>query len=203
MKKGTSTRWILWKIRLQKAWFRVLSTPVGKRAHRTWHKTPVWGRHAAIVGIVVVSAGLVVWGALPSQAAPKTLSLGSTDIRSGTTDYGGINISADGSSMRLQDGSAGSWDTSAVNGMQTSPTMTYAQIRFAYGPNNTLYMLSSFDGNCYLNRFDIEQQAWVRLSTPPIFCGAGSILEFDGTNGLYYAPGGPSAAPSNRFFRYD
>lgn len=203
MKKGTSTRWILWKIRLQKAWFRVLSTPVGKRAHRTWHKTPVWGRRVAIVGVIAISAGLVVWGALPSQAAPKTLSLGSADIRSGTADYGGINISADGTSMRLQDGSAGAWDSSLVNGMQTSPTMTYAPIRFAYGPNNTLYMLSSFDGNCYLNRFDIEQQAWVRLSTPPIFCGAGSILEFDGTNGLYYAPGGPSAAPSNRFFRYD
>jgi len=204
MKKRIPNKyWIIAKIKLQKAWFCVVSTPVASKTHHVWRRTPVWGRRIAVVAVVLVSAGLVAWGALPSQAAPKTLSLTSADIREGTAEYGGINISADGTSMRLQSGEVGSWDASLVNGMQVSPTMSYAPIRLAYGPNNTLYMLSSFDGNCYLNRFDVAQQTWVMLTTPPIFCGAGSILDYDGSGGLYYAPGGPAAAPSNRFFRYD
>jgi hypothetical protein len=203
MKKNIQRFQILLKLRLKKLSLGFWSMPVAHRAKKQWHRAPLWGKGATVGLIIVILGGVTLLLVSPTRAQQKSLSLGSADILKGTYNYGGIKLSSDASSMQLQDGSAGTWNQSSINGQQTNPTMINGVTRLVYGPNNILYMLSSFDGNCYLNRYDTEQQTWTRLNSPPISCGAGSILTYDGTGSFYYAPGGPSNSPSNRFYRYD
>jgi hypothetical protein len=203
MKQSFHRAQIILKLKLQKVWLGFWLHPRTRQAHRAWRGMPRWGRTS--FGLIVIGAGItgVLATVNTSHAIQKTYTISSSDIQRGTAAYGGIKVASDGSSLQLQDGVVGSWDQSGVNGMQVMPSGTNAPSHFAYGPNNTLYGLSSIAGACYFRKYDTEKQLWAQVQTPPVFCGAGSILVYDGAGGFFYAPGGPSAAPSNRIFRYD
>lgn len=150
---------------------------------------------------LVMAIGLVFIVTKSSSATPQTVTLNRDDYVSGVSKFGEIQLGLNGSSIQLQKGVAGQW-TNTTN-LQLMPSLGYGLTNLEYGPNDTLYSLTSFAGQCNYSRYDIERQTWSPLKTPPVACGSGTILVYDGVGSLYYAPGGPANSPSNRFFRYD
>lgn len=172
--------------------------PVG----RLFDKTPQWAKlvfAAAVVGF----AG--AWLLVPTftQAAPQTLTLTRDDFLSGVSDYGTVNLTNNAQTLQLQSGKVGTWDPSTIPGVQPPPSNVDGVSNLEYGPNDTLYFLSSINRQCHFNVFSIEKQVWTQLRSAPVGCGAGTVLAYDGAGSFYYVPGGPTTNPSNRLFRYD
>lgn len=171
---------------------------------RGWTKwsTPTW-RKGMTFALLAVVVSLGLWLPLTSQASPRSVSLTRDDFLNGTSNYGDIRISDDALSIQLQNGLAGTWDQATTTGLQLIPSLVDGITNIVSGPNKTLYLMTAFNRQCHFSRYDIERQQWAPLSTPPIACGAGNTLTYDGSGAMYYAPGGPTSDASNRFFRYD
>lgn len=153
----------------------------------------------AVISLII----LVVLVPNIGSAAPQSLTITRDDFLSGTSDFGDIKLSDKGRELQLQSGLVGKWDESTNPGIQGLPHMVDGISNLIYGPNDTLYLMAAFERNCYFSIYSIETKSWTRLNAPPATCGAGTILEFDGEQSLYYLPGGPSSSPSNQAYRYN
>lgn len=173
-------------------------TSVGKVVKRM----PQWARISSLVLIVGIG-GYAILAPTISRATPQTLTLQSDDFLSGTSSYSEVSLTNNAQSLELQSGLIGQWNSTTDPGIQAVPVNIDGASNLAYGPNKTLYLMSAFDRQCTLNVYSIESQSWSRLKTPPVTCGSGTIFEYDGAGSFYYLPGGSSAYPSNRIFRYD
>ncbi len=202
MRRIHSKYTIIAKIRYRKLAYKVNNNAFIKLCARICKKLL---RHQKLAGVFIFAIALVftAWLMGRNSALAHTTTFTKDDYLSGTSDYGEIQLSDNGTSLQLQKGVAGKWNSATNTGLQLPPTLSSGVPNLVYGPNNTIYSMTQYEGQCYFMRYDIERKDWNALNTPPILCGAGSILVFDGVSSLYYAPGGPSTEPSNRFFRYD
>lgn len=190
------------KVKFRKAYYtghyKVSSSAVG----RTVVRMPLWSRASAVLVIVVIGVLAILIPNI-SRAAPQTMTLSRDDFLSGTTNFGEVNLTNNAQSLQLQSGLAGQWSASTDPGVQALPSNVDGVSSLAYGPNETLYFMSAFDRQCTFSVYSIEMQTWTRLKTPPATCGAGTIMEYDGSGSFYYLPGGATAYPSNRVYKYD
>lgn len=159
-----------------------------------------WG---VVTLAIAVVAGTLIWLPQTGRATPQLLSLTGSDMLAGTSTYSTIKLSSDNQSIRLQDGVVGAWNANATTGLQNLPTLIDGISNLEFGPNNSLYLMSSFNRQCTFHRYDIERKSWHDLATPPVGCGAGNTLSFNRVGSFYYTPGGNTSSPSNKFFRYD
>lgn len=187
-------------LRIRKLFYSVRYSRFVMKLFRYKPKTRRWVYGIGSLAVVAIIS-LGIWLASSSSASPQTVSLDRDDFLSGTSQFGGIQLGSSGTDIRLQNGVVGNWNN--TTGLQTVPSLLYGISNLTYGPNDTLYLMTQMAGQCHFNRYDIEYQAWTAVNTPPVACGSGTILVYDGVSSLYYAPGGPSSAPSDRFFRYD
>ena len=130
------------------------------------------------------------------QASAKSFELSSQYIMDGYRDFNQIQTLGDNKSFTLQRGDIGTWD--GDNGLGMAPTRIYEDMIMAYGPNDTLYLLTGTSG-CTFWRYSMELRIWEELTAIPIGCGVGANITYDGKSGIYYLPGGSTTA----FFRYE
>jgi Purple acid Phosphatase, N-terminal domain len=158
-------------------------------------------RAGATVGIFVIAFVMLlsfVFNSIPISAQTRALS--SEDIQSGTSEYGEIDIRQSGTQLALQRGSVGKWDPATSSRLQNIPHLTRTTVSMAYGPNNMLYHLSGFSGECYFHAYDTERHVWdTTLKSVPVGCGSGAQIVSDKESYVYYLPGNSSG----KFFRYD
>lgn len=151
---------------------------------------------SVLIGLCIV--GLV--GLLtiePVKALTKSLS--PQDLLSGTSQYGEVRLTNGNSTIELQQGAVGSWDTSTSTGLQNIPTMVYGTTSMEYGPNDTVYYMSNISNTCHFFRYDIEAKDWTALDSAPVGCSSGASLVYNGSSSIYYLPGGNTSY----LFRYD
>lgn len=168
------------------------------------HTDKISPRAKLTTGLLVMCA-LVLTGWLvgKSNVLAQTVVFTKDDYLSGYSKFGEIQIGDKGTSIQLQNGVAGKWNSETNTDLQIPPSLIRGSSNLVYGPNDTVYSLTAFEGQCHFYRYEIERQSWTALYTPPVTCGSGTILVYDGKASFYYVPGGPSAEPSDRFFRYD
>lgn len=203
MKRKTRTFIVRTRLRAKKAWLRFRATGFAQHSEKVWRGFPKWLQMGIGGTALVLALGGLFLVVKPAQADQKSVAISAMDVMDGISSYGTIKLTSSTGSIQLQDGAAGTWNQGTTNGMQVNPNLVYGVTRIIYGPNDTLYQFSTMNGNCYLNKYVLETQNWGRVTSPPVYCGAGTVASYDGNGSIYYAPGGPTATPSNRFFRYD
>ena len=202
MKFKYNTKLALIKLRLEKLVYKIRSFKLVKINDTHRKNIPGWLIKTIFLFILVISV-LISWQFINGQAQARTVMLDKNDYLSGTSDFGTIKLGADSMSIGLQKGNVGQWNNSTNTGIQSLQTNNYGISNMIYGPNNTLYIMTSFATSCFFKRYDIETKTYTTLNMPPISCGTGSVLKFDSSGSLYYIPGGTVAIPLDRFFRYD
>jgi len=196
----SSRRFVLIKLRLYKLGYQIKSNSKIKRNLFINSRIPQWGYLLGVM-VVICIIGASLWFSSLSGAIAQSMSLSRNDYLDGTSKFEEIQIGADNTNIQLQKGVVGKWSTNS--GMQNMPSLSYGLSNLASGPNNSLYLMSSLSGQCHFNKYDIELQGWTSANTPPVACGTGTILLYDGASSFYYMPGGSSSSPSDRIFRYD
>lgn len=196
-----SDSWRRLKLKLRKTYiiwrYKIRSNRLGRAIHRTPHVVK------AAVAMIIIGVGLyTVLIPSISQASPQTVNLTRDDFLSGTTSYSDIALINNSQSLQLQSGLVGQWDSSTNPGVQSVQNNIDSVTNLIYGPNDTLYLMSSFDRQCYFSVYSIEMQKWSQLKTPPATCGVGTILEYDNEGSFYYIPGGPVTSPANKVYKY-
>lgn len=194
-KLAVKMHWIKFKYRLG-------NLLVVKPIVRIWSGLPRAARKAIWAVSVIVLVG-VFWMIRPDGATAQPLVLTKDDYLSGTSNFGSIQLGGGGTNIQLQRGVVGQWDKATDTGLQLPIGLTYGIANLVYGPNDNLYTMLSLAGQCRFARYSIDLQSWQMLNTPPVACGTGTILIFDGVESFYYIPGGSASLPSNRFFKYD
>lgn len=193
---------ILARVRYHKLTKGVQYHPAAKHTKRLWTSLSLSSR--AIVLLATVSTVVVLgWVYDQHGASAQTLTFNKDDYFAGTSRYGEIQIGDKGTSIQLQRGVVGVWSGATSTNLQLPPSLSYGIANLVYGPNNTLYSLTSLAGQCHFERYSIEIQRWDALNTPPVSCGTGTVMVFDGSSSFYYLPGGSSSSPLKRLFRYD
>lgn len=193
---------VLLQLRIRKLVSRLTSHTAPKRVYSGWTGLPKYVRVAAAA---IVAAAIIgsIWLLALSNASAQTVTFTKDDYLSGDSKFSDIQIGANGTNVQLQKGVAGTWNSDTASGLQNMPSLQNGVSNLVNGPNNTMYLLTSMGLNCHFNKYDLERQTWMPLNTPPITCGAGTLFVYDGASSMYYAPGGSTNSPSNRFFRYD
>ena len=191
---------IIIKLRIRKLIHQIKKHPRIKQGLSLGNRMPRWSYIIGFIAIICI-VGVSLWFSSLSGATAQSISLNRNDYLDGTSKFGEIQIGADNANIQLQKGVVGKWSTNS--GMQAMPSLSYGLSNLVYGPNDSLYLMSSLSGQCHFNKYDIERQAWTAANTPPVACGTGTILLYDGVSSFYYMPGGSSSTPSNRIFRYN
>lgn len=149
----------------------------------------------AVFLVLVIGAILVnMLSGVPVRAQTKTFS--PQDIQDGLALHNQVAVGSNGTSFGLQQGNLGQW--SGGDGLQRLTTQVRGDTNLVWGPNGSLYFMTNMSG-CHFQKYVEEFQSWYDLRTPPMGCGSGSTLVFDGTSYMYYLPGGGSPD----LFRYD
>lgn len=152
-------------------------------------------RYLTTAFCLVIAAVLGISLMVQTSVRAKTLELGSRDIMEGYVDFNQVQTGTDNKTVSLQRGDIGKWE--GGDGLQHIPTPVRGDTVLVYGPNNTLYAMVQQTG-CKFIRYQFEVQRWEDVKLPPVGCGYGHQLVFDGTANMYYFPGNSS----NDFFRY-
>jgi hypothetical protein len=198
MKEKISRRFQVLRFKFLKLVYKAAGQPLVRRLAQRIHSRSQRALVLGASGLVII---MVLFSAVfpDSRAAAQTLNLGANDMRSGTAQYGGIQLAQAGTQLQLQKGAVGSWDASTADGMQNNTNYVRGVTSLAYGPNDMLYYLSASNDQCYFKSYDTELQAWNILKSVPVGCGAGSKIIADGGKYIYYLAGGAT----NFLFRYD
>lgn len=175
------------------ALYRQLKNLNGSQRKRLRNGVGVFG------GITLFVCMLLVIFTSVQPVLAQTFNISSDLIKEGTSAYGEIDLGANASSISLQEGSAGSWDSATTSGIAAFPHRVYGVTSFAYGPNDVLYSMSMFAGQCYFESYDVERTTWQTLASVPIGCGTGSVIVTDGVRYIYHIAGGGTGS----FNRYD
>lgn len=172
--------------------YHVQQSPLGE-LHRKHLNSP--RVMAGVFALVIVCSILVnMLTGVPVRAQTKTFT--GSDILDGTHSYSQIQVSQTGNSFSLQSGDIGQW--SGSDNLPQLPTMARSDYQLVYGPNSSLYVMVNMSG-CRWMRFNEDLQQWQYLHTPPVGCGPGFSVVYDGNGTMYYFGGDNS----NGFFKYD
>mgnify|MGYP002401972929 CR=1 FL=1 len=184
--------------KLLKCWYSLTAIPAIATIGGVIKNHPRTVKSLAAV-FVIVAVIMAVTGAFLMQAQAVNRTVTSDDLLNGSMKFGTLKLTNEGNSLSLQDGVVGSWDESTIDGVQPLQTFSHGTPSMAYGPNEKMYHLTTFNGQCYFRSFDIERQEWATLKSVPAGCSTGAKIIGDGQRYIYYVPGGSTS----RFFRYD
>ncbi len=191
-------------IRIRKFWYRISYNPFVRRLGSLYKQSSSTVHRLLVVILGIAAIIMTGWLTLNSLAGASRVSVTSDDLKSGYSEYGNISLQNGATSLSLQNGLVGSWNTSTASGLQTPPFSIDSYSQMAYGPNDNIYVMGNYGQQCLFSKYDIEKKVWKELAVPPTACGQyGTQLVYDNAKTMYFMPGGAQYDYTGYLFKYD
>lgn len=170
--------------RIHKRFLIIRCSKVSKYVPTAIRKRPLTNGVFLSIIVFVVTA-IVLQASMPMVSA--TLNIDTNAIKAGNYDYNNINLANGGSQIELQKGNLGSWD--GDDRLEALPIYSYGDFEITAGPNKSIYYLTTTNQQCKIINYDPENRKYTSVTPPPIGCGDGLGLAYDGFSKLYMVPG--------------